>query len=445
MAEAADHRKKLLEDPSVSNAEKLALWPIDVHQDPYALPLEQLNPGHPDLFEADTQWAYFERLRREDPVHYTAESQFGPYWSVTKFADVMYVDTHHHIFSSDSAQGGITLGGRALAEGEQPDPTYDLPMFIMTDPPKHEAQRGVVAPMFAPRQIAGLETLIRERAGQILDELPRNEDFNWVRHVSVELTGQMLATLLDVPLEDRHKLIYWSDATSNLGNPEYFDSIEEGFKVLWECAAYFMQMFEQRKQESPKPDLISMLAHGSATRDMPPNEFLGNMLLLIVGGNDTTRNSISGGVLALNQNPAEYAKLRANPSLIGNMVPEIIRWQSPVAHMARTALVDTELGGKHIKAGERVAMWYISGNRDEEAIADANRFLIDRPNARHHLSFGFGIHRCLGNRLGELQLRVIWEELLKRFSNIEVVAEPKFLKSSFIHGIRELPVRVHAA
>jgi cytochrome P450 len=442
VAEATDDRKKLLEDPSISNAQKAALWKIDVNQNPYAMPLEALDPGHPELFEADKFWPYFERLRREDPVHYTRESQFGPYWSITKFSDIMYVDTHHQIFSSENSQGGITLGGRPLAEGEVPDPTYDLPMFIMSDPPKHDLQRGVVAPVFLPRQIAALESLIRERASTILDNLPRNEEFNWVRQVSVELTGQMLATLFDIPLEDRQKLIYWSDATSNLGNPEYFDTVEEGFKVLWECAAYFMALFEQRKNEPPKADLISVLAHGEATKNMPPNEFLGNILLLIVGGNDTTRNSISGGLLALNQHPAEYAKLRANPSLIQNMVPEIIRWQSPVAHMARTALVDTEVGGKKIKAGERVAMWYISGNRDEEAIPDAGRFMIDRPNARHHLSFGFGIHRCLGNRLGELQLRVIWEELMKRYPKIDVVGNPKYLKSSFIHGIRELPVKI---
>ena len=226
-------------------------------------------------------------------MHYSRESQFGPYWSITKFSDIMYVDTHHQIFSSENSQGGITLGGRPLAEGETPDPTYDLPMFIMSDPPKHDLQRGVVAPVFLPRQIAALESLIRERAGTILDNLPRNEEFNWVRHVSVELTGQMLATLFDIPLEDRQKLIYWSDATSNLGNPEYFATVEEGFKVLWECAAYFMALFEQRKNEPPKSDLISVLAHGESTKNMPPNEFLGNILLLIVGGNDTTRNSIS--------------------------------------------------------------------------------------------------------------------------------------------------------
>ena len=433
-----------LNDPRVSNAEKFARWPIDVKQDPYAISLDKFDPGHPDLFEADVMWPYFERLRKEDPVHYTADSQLGPYWSVTKFEDIMHVDSNHQIFSSDNEKGGISLGGRALQEGEVIDPTYSLPMFIMTDPPKHDVQRKVVAPMFAPRQIAGLESLIRERAGQILDGLPRNEDFNWVKHVSVELTGQMLATLFDIPQEDRAKLIYWSDATSNLGNPEFFESVDAGFKVLWECANYFMEIFERRKHEPLKSDLISILAHGESTKNMPPNEFLGNILLLIVGGNDTTRNSISGGLLALNQNPGEYAKLLANPALVGSMVPEIIRWQSPVAHMARTALVDTEVGGKKISAGDRVAMWYISGNRDEDAIQDANKFIVDRANPRHHLSFGFGIHRCLGNRLGEMQLRVIWEEILKRFPKIELAGDPKFMKSSFIHGIRELPVRIPA-
>jgi len=262
--------------------------------------------------------------------------------------------------------------------------------------------------------------------------------------VSVELTGQMLATLFDIPQEDRHKLIYWSDSTSNLGNPEYFATVEEGFKVLWECYAYFDEVWKDRVKNPHKLDLISMLAHGESTKNMPPNEYLGNILLLIVGGNDTTRNSITGGLLALNRFPNEYKKLRENPGLITNMVPEIIRWQSPVAHMARTALEDTEIGGKKIAQGDKVIMWYISGNRDEEAIENPNQFLIDRANARHHLSFGFGIHRCLGNRLGEMQLRVIWEEIHKRFKNIEVVGDPVYLKSSFIHGIRELPVRIRA-
>ncbi len=426
----------------MSNQEALEKWAIDVNVDPYSIPLEALDPAHPSLFEFNKFAPYFDRLRAEDPLHYTPESMFGPYWSATSFNDIMYIDSHHELFSSDIDKGGIRMGGRPTEQPASDSPFY-LPMFIMQDPPKHDDQRKVVAPSFTPKRLQELRGLIQERAANILDNLPRNTEFNWVREVSVELTGQMLATIFDVPQEDRHKLIHWSDTVENLGNPDFFETPEEGFQELWKCFEYFDAIWKERgAAKNPGDDLISTLAHGEATKNMTPNEFLGNMLLLIVGGNDTTRNSISGGVLALNQNPGEYDKLRQNPGLIPKMVPEIIRWQSPVAHMCRTATQDVELSGKTIKKDDKVVMWYISGNRDETEIERPNEFIIDRPNPRKHLSFGFGIHRCVGNRLGEMQLNVLWEEIMKRFPKIEVCGDPVYLRSNFIHGIRELPVKI---
>ncbi len=425
-------------DMTVSNQEMREAFAIDPHYDPYSVGLDDVDPSHPSLFQNGTHWGHFERLRKEDPVHYHPDSMFGPFWSVTSYDEIRHVDSHHELFSSDRRLGGIALGGVAERDDE-----YALPMFIQEDPPKHDQQRMVVAPLFTPRNLADLEPLIRERAAAILDDLPVGEEFNWVRHVSVELTGQMLATLFDVPQEDRLKLIDWSDTIQNLNDPDVFETPDEGFKKLFECLAYFQHYYEQRKKEPPKFDLISMLAHDESTNNMTPQELLGNVMLLIVGGNDTTRNSISGGVLALNQNPDQYQKLMQNPGLIPKMVPEIIRWQSPVAHMARTATQDCELGGKQIRKGDRVCMWYISGNRDPEAIENPDRFIIDRENPRQHTAFGFGIHRCVGNRLAEMQLRGIWEEIMKRFSKVEVSGEPVGLASNFIHGIRELPVTLY--
>jgi cytochrome P450 len=404
-------------------------------EDAYSLPLDKINVGQPHLFKENAIWPYFERLRNEDPVHFCAESDYGPYWSVTKYNDIMKVDTNHGIYSSESGLGGITI--------RDPMADFQLPMFIAMDQPKHDVQRKTVSPIVAPGNLAILEGVIRERAGKILDGLPLNETFNWVDRVSIELTTQMLATLFDFPWEDRRKLTYWSDvATADINGP-LISSMDERREILMECAEYFTRLWNERVN-SPKPngDLISMLAHGEATRNMEPMEYLGNVILLIVGGNDTTRNSITGGLLALNEHPEQYDKLRADHSLIETMVPEIIRWQTPLAHMRRTALEDTELGGKQIKKGDKVVMWYVSGNRDGEVIENPNQFIIDRERPRQHLSFGFGIHRCVGNRLAEMQLRVLWEEIMKRFDRIEVVGEPVRVLSNFVKGFEQLPVQI---
>jgi len=400
----------------------------------YSIPLDKIDVSQPALFKDNAIWPYFERLRNEAPVHYCADSPFGPYWSITKYNDIMAVDTNHRVFSSESGLGGITIRNQ-MAD-------FRLPMFIAMDPPKHDVQRKVVSPIVAPDNLVVLEGMIRERAGKILDGLPINETFDWVDTVSIELTTQMLATLFDFPWEDRRKLTYWSDvATADINGP-LISSMDERREILLQCSEYFTKLWNERINAEPKGDLISMLAHGEATRDMDPMEYLGNVLLLIVGGNDTTRNSISGGVLALNENPAEYQKLRDNPALIGSMVPEIIRWQTPLAHMRRTALEDIEIGGKMIKKGDKVVMWYVSGNRDGDVIENPDSFIIDRKRPRQHLSFGFGIHRCVGNRLAEMQLRVLWEEIMKRFDKIEVVGEPVRVLSNFVKGFEHLPVRI---
>lgn len=404
-----------------------------VGKDPYSIPLEQIDLSHPGIWQANEYLPFLKRLRDEDPVHFCSNSAVGPYWSIMKYKDIMEVDTSPNIYSSEPTIGIVDTFEE-----------FTLPSFIAMDPPKHDEQRRIAQPVVAPANLKNLEVTIRERACKILDKLPLGEEIDWVEMVSIELTTQMLAVLFDFPFEDRKKLTYWSDMTTAIPNRGgVADSQEQRWRAIEECLEYFQRLWDVRINQSPGFDLISMLAHGEATRNMPPKEFLGNLLLLIVGGNDTTRNSITGGVVALNENPEEYEKLRRNTGLIGNMVSEIIRWQTPLAYMRRTATQDTELRDKKIRAGDKVIMWYASGNRDEEMLERPDDFWIDRPNARQHLSFGFGIHRCMGNRLAEMQLRILWEEIMKRFDCIETLAEPERVYSSFVKGYTKLPVVLH--
>jgi cytochrome P450 len=400
-----------------------------------ALPLHEIDPARVGLFEDGVELAYFERLRREDPVHHAVSPWAGPYWSVTRYQDIMQVDTSPAIFSSSWTYGGITLF--------DPPPGEQLPMFIAMDPPQHDEQRKAVQPIVAPGNLATMESLIRERTVAVLDGLPRGETFDWVDRVSIELTTLMLATLFDFPLDDRRLLTWWSDVSTmnKVANPDALDP-QERMAELGRMLAYFTRLWNERVNAPPRNDLVSMLAHGPATRHMTPQEYMGNLVLLIVGGNDTTRNSMTGGLLALHEHPGEWAKLRANPALVDSLVPEIIRWQTPLAYMRRTCVQDTELAGKAIRKGEKVAMWYVSGNRDEAVIERPDHFIIDRARPRQHLSFGFGIHRCVGNRLAELQLKILWQEILQRFPVIEVVGPPVRVRSAFVRGFSKLPVRI---
>jgi cytochrome P450 len=399
--------------------------------------LDDINVADPQLWRDDAIWPLFDRLRREDPVHLHPAHHHpdGPFWSVTRYNDIMAVDTDHETFSSEPT---IFL--------EEQIEEFQLPAFIQMDPPRHDAQRKTVSPIVSPSSLGAMEGLIRSRIQHTLDSLPVGEPFDWVDRVSIELTCQMLATLFDFPFEDRRKLTFWSDmATADplmsgmYTNPEAYQ--QEFIAAMTECAECFAGLWNERVNQPPKGDLISMLAHGASTRDMDPQEFLGNLLLLIIGGNDTTRTTMSGSVLAMFQNPQERAKLDADPSLIGSMVSETLRWQTPLSYMRRTATRDVELGGKTICKGDKVVMWYASGNRDETVIERPYDYWIDRPNVRRHLAFGFGIHRCLGNRLAELQLKILWEEILQRFPLIEVQSFER-VPSAFVHGYATMQVTI---
>ena len=406
---------------------------LEPYVDPYEVPLEELNPASPSLFFRNVHWRHFQRLRDEAPLHYTAHSMHGPYWSLTRYEDVKAVDMDHKTFSSFPA---ITVA--------EPDVEFPLPMFIAMDQPYHGPQRRAVSPVVGPRNLAALEPIIRERAGAILDKLPVGETFNWVEKVSIEQTTQMLATLFDFPFEERYKLTRWSDVATASPESGLVESREARRMELMACRDYFDGLWQARIGNTQGNDLISLLANDPNTADMPPEEYLGNLVLLIVGGNDTTRNSLSASVVALNQFPEQFDKLRANPSLVGNMVSEVIRWQTPLAHMRRRALRDVEMHGQTIREGDKVVMWYVSGNRDERVFDKPGAFDIERGNARSHVSFGFGIHRCMGNRVGEMQLRIVWEEFLKRFHNVEIVGDVERIYSDFVHGFKTLPVRLHA-
>ncbi|MDX9999518.1 MAG: cytochrome P450 [Phenylobacterium sp.] len=414
------------------------------HRRAYETPLETLNPAWASAFRDDAHWAYFDRLRAEDPVHWTPDSNYGPFWSITKYNDIMAVDTNHQVFSSAK---GIALTAKLSALPPEAQLELDragAPSFIGMDPPDHDVQRKTVSPAVAPARLHEMAPQIRERAGLILDSLPIGEPFDWVDLVSKELTTMTLATLFDFPFEERRKLTFWSDTMTTAPGYGPVATYKQRREALNDCRNYFIDLWNQRVNAPPAGDLISMLAHGPETRDCTMDEFFANVTLLIIGGNDTTRNTISGSVFALNRNPDQYDKLRANPDLIPSMVSETIRWQTPLAHMARVATQDFEFRGKQIREGDRVVMWYVSGNRDDEVIENPYAYIIDRPRPRQHLSFGFGIHRCVGNRLAELQLTIIWEEILKRFPEIRLLEEPKRTYSIFVKGYEELKVLIPA-
>jgi cytochrome P450 len=419
----------------ISEAEKLSLSFPDVFQDPAA--------AH-DIFT---------RLRAEAPVSWCPEPWGGPgYWSITRYDDIQEISKLPKVFSSDGRHGGITLPSpemirnRQRERGIDPEAPAELSVFdggrsmITMDPPDHNQQRRVVAPGFTPNTLDSLTPRIRERARVILDALADRGECEFVSSVAAELPIQMLAELFDVPQADRHKLFHWSNLIIGGEDPDVSVSREQTLAAFMELAGYAMQLYEARRRE-PGNDLISLLANTEVDgQPMTVPDYLSAFVLLVVAGNETTRNSISGGLLALSQHPQERRKLLDDPTLIPQAVDEIIRWVHPVIYMRRTALEDYDVRGVRIRAGDKLALWYMSGNRDEEKWTDPFTFDVTR-NGPRHLSFGYGQHLCIGWRLAEIQLGVLFEELLARYPDMQVEGSVARIRTNFLNSIKRMNVR----
>ena len=410
----------------------------------------RLSPEVPHPFDvsraelwAEDRWQEpFRQMRAEAPVHYCPESKFGPYWSVSTYKPIQHIEALPKIFSSSWEYGGIVVAGERVED--LPEGAIPMPMFIAMDPPQHTAQRRTVAPAFGPSETERMRADTIARTSAVIDSLPIGQPFDWVEQLSIELTTQMLAILFDFPWEDRHKLTHWSDVLGDIENGDTLEQRHARLATAFEMGAAFKQLWDHKAQNPGPHDLISIMLQSDAMKEMSEQEFMGNLILLIVGGNDTTRNSMSAYAYGLSKFPEERAKLEANHDhdLAVNAMHEILRWQTPLAHMRRTATEDAEVEGQLIRKGDNVVLWYASANRDESVFPDSDRIIVDRANARRHLAFGYGIHRCVGARVAELQLTTLISEMQKRRLRVNVLGEPERVPASFVHGYKKMVVEL---
>jgi cytochrome P450 len=403
-------------------------------------------PVHTQRWDVTNAAIYFEdrwqpifaEMRQTAPINKVTGTPFGDMWNITTLKAIQHIEALPKIFSSDMKNGGFVIA----------DPVENSPdqaagsNFLGMDPPEHTSRRRAIAPAFTPAEMVRLTELVRERTGAVLDALPVGEQFDWHERVSVNLTTAMLATIFDFPWEYRHYLPFWSDWMSDGRFSDDPELSKMRLDAMMEMADCFLKLWDQRRNAPEAPDLLSRMIHSEGLGNQDPMEFMSNMAVLIVGGNDTTRNTMTGIVQALDQFPEERAKLEADPSLAANAVQECIRYVTPVAAMRRTAMEDYELDGQLILKGDKTILWYISANRDETIFKDADRLLVDRENARRHVSFGYGVHRCVGARLAELQLRVLIEEMLARKLHVAVTGKVERLRQNFIHGFSKAEVTI---
>ena len=395
--------------------------------------------GRMEVFNDNLWPEIFRDMRAQAPINKVTGTILGDYWNVSTHKACVYIESLPELFSSSYVHGGVSIAEPPAGV----DHNVRLPMFIAMDRPDHTPRRRTVANSVTPAEMLRLSGEVRERTGRLLDSLPVGEQFDWVSRVSVDLTTSMLAILFDFPREDAHLLSYWSDWFTAIEAGHIPEVLEGRLAAARDMTDYFMRLWNERKHANPPGnDLLSMMIHSDSFAEMTPQEFMGTLMLLVTGGNDTTRNTMSGMILALDKFPEQRAKLEANPALIATTVPETIRYVTPAIHMRRTATQDTELFGQKIAKGDKIIMWYLSANFDEAEFENPDIFMVDRENARRHLAFGYGIHRCVGARLAELQLRILIEEMLARRMRVHVTGDVVRGGGAFMHALRKLEVTV---
>jgi cholest-4-en-3-one 26-monooxygenase len=389
----------------------------------------------PDVFHRGIPYDDYRRLRREAPVYFHPEPNGPGFWAISKYADVVAISRDPQTFSSHR-------GGTFIRDPAPDDLQVMQQMMLNMDPPQHIRFRNIVKHAFVPRVVAGLDQKVRRLVDEILDQVAPRGECEFVHDIACQLPLRVVAEMLGIPDSDREMVYNWSNKLVGFDDPELQESWAAGTAAAVEMFAYAGEL-AQRRFAQPGDDVVSMLMKGVEDGGLSPFEFASFFMLLFVAGNETTRNLISGGMLALIEHPAERARLTREPELINKGVEEMLRWVTPLIQFRRTATRDVELRGQQIRENDKVVLMYHSANRDEEVFPDADRFDVGRtPN--EHLAFGIGQHFCLGNNLARLEARVMFAEILKRLPDLELAGEPRRLRSNFVNAWKTIPVRFTA-